>query len=189
MSAHHPPVAIAPVTEPELAQLRPQLTKLLRSTVDAGASLGFLPPLSDQLAAEYWAAVAADVAADRRILLCAFDAERVVGSAQLGFAPWPNARHRAEVQKLMVLPGYRRRGVGGALMRSIEAEARRAGRTLLVLDTRAGDAANHLYRKTGWTELGRIPGYVREPTGEHATVVYYRVLEAAGPVRTAGSGA
>jgi hypothetical protein len=31
--------------------------------------------------------------------------------------------------------------------------------TLLTLDTRAGDAAEALYRATGWHEAGRIPGY------------------------------
>lgn len=38
-------------------------------------------------------------------------------------------------------------------------EASRAGKTLLTLDTRAGDAAENLYRALGWYEAGRIPGY------------------------------
>ena len=40
-----------------------------------------------------------------------------------------------------------------------QAEALRLGRTLLTLDTRAGDAAEALYRSMGWHEAGRIPGY------------------------------
>jgi hypothetical protein len=44
-------------------------------------------------------------------------------------------------------------------MARAEIEASRAGKTLLTLDTRAGDAAENLYRALGWHEAGRIPGY------------------------------
>ena len=40
-----------------------------------------------------------------------------------------------------------------------ETEARRLGKILLTLDTRAGDAAENLYRAMGWHEAGRIPGF------------------------------
>jgi GNAT superfamily N-acetyltransferase len=63
------------------------------------------------------------------------------------------------VQKLLVHPVARRRGVARVLMARAQAEALRAGRTLLTLDTRAGDAAEALYRSMGWHEAGRIPGY------------------------------
>jgi len=49
--------------------------------------------------------------------------------------------------------------VARALMARLEQEASHAGRTLLTLDTRAGDAAERLYRALGWHEAGRIPGY------------------------------
>ena len=39
-------------------------------------------------------------------------------------------------------------------MARLEQEARSAGRTLLTLDTRAGDAAERLYRAMGWHEAG-----------------------------------
>ena len=83
----------------------------------------------------------------------------LVGTVMLEFASSPNQPHRAEVQKLLVHPDTRRRGVARALMARAEAEARRAGKTLLTLDTRAGDAAENLYRAMGWHEAGRIPGY------------------------------
>jgi len=82
-----------------------------------------------------------------------------VGTAMLEFASAPNQPHRAEVQKLLVHPDARRRGVARALMAQVEIEARRAGRSLLTLDTRAGDAAENLYRAMGWQEAGRIPGF------------------------------
>lgn len=176
MSSRPSAVTIRRAGGSELERLRPQLGRLLRETVQAGASLGFLPPLSDREAQDYWAGVRREAEDGRRIVLWAAAEGEVIGTVQLKLAEWPNARHRAEVQKLMVRPGYRRRGVGRALMAGLEEAARRAGRTLLLLDTREGDAANHLYRSAGWIELGRIPGYVREPGGEHATVIWYRTL-------------
>ena len=44
-------------------------------------------------------------------------------------------------------------------MTRLEIEAARVGKMLLTLDTRAGDAAENLYRSMGWHEAGRIPGY------------------------------
>ena len=45
----------------------------------------------------------------------------------------------------------RRTGLGTQLMHTIEDAARRAGCRLLTLDTKRGDAAEHLYRQLGWT--------------------------------------
>jgi len=77
----------------------------------------------------------------------------------LEFASSPNQPHRAEVQKLLVHPDARRSGVARRLMTRLEIEAARVGKMLLTLDTRAGDAAENLYRSMGWHEAGRIPGY------------------------------
>jgi ribosomal protein S18 acetylase RimI-like enzyme len=136
-----------------------RLADILCACVDAGASVSYLPPLAVDVARGYWKRMTADVAAGARILLAAWDAAELVGTVMLEFASSPNQPHRAEVQKLLVHPAARRRGVARALMDRLELEARRAGKTLLTLDTRAGDAAEALYRATGWHEAGRIPGY------------------------------
>ena len=54
-------------------------------------------------------------------------------------------------------------------MRQLEGFARSCGRSLLVLDTRQGDAAEFLYQKLGYTVGGVIPGYARSATGETLT--------------------
>jgi ribosomal protein S18 acetylase RimI-like enzyme len=59
---------------------------------------------------------------------------------------------------LLVHPSWRRKGIGRAMMMALENEARAAGKTLLVLDTREGDSSNDLYRALGYREAGRIPG-------------------------------
>src|SRR5207248_7422685 len=95
------------------------------------------------------------------ILVVAEQDGRIVGTAQLHLATRANARHRAEVAKVLVHPNCQRQGIGRALMREIETAARANGRTLLVLDTREGDAANDFYRSLGYVEAGRIPRYAR----------------------------
>jgi GNAT superfamily N-acetyltransferase len=136
-----------------------RLAEILCACVDAGASVSYLPPLAPGVARAFWKRAATDVAAGTRILLAAWDDAVMVGTVMLEFASSPNQPHRAEVQKLLVHPDGRRRGVARALMARAEAEARRAGKTLLTLDTRAGDAAENLYRAMSWHEAGRIPGY------------------------------
>jgi ribosomal protein S18 acetylase RimI-like enzyme len=136
-----------------------RLADILCACVDAGASVSYLPPLAPEVARAFWKRMTAEVARGTRILLAAWDDATLVGTVMLAFASSPNQPHRAEVQKLLVHPATRRRGLARTLMLRAEQEAQRAGRTLLTLDTRAGDAAENLYRSMGWHEAGRIPGY------------------------------
>jgi acetyltransferase len=155
----------------------PELSALLRDSVESGASIGFMLPLTEEVVAEYWGKVAADVAAGTRVLLAARLEGRLVGSGQLELATKQNALHRAEVQKVLVHTSLRRQGIGRALMAALDGEARRLGRTLLVLDTRAHDAAERLYVAAGYTFAGRIPDYARSPDGTmDATTLFYRKL-------------
>ncbi|MDW8397277.1 MAG: hypothetical protein RMK90_01815 [Acetobacteraceae bacterium] len=55
--------------------------------------------------------------------------------------------------------------------------ARAAGRRLLVLEAREGDAAEALLRAAGWTAAGRIADYALAPDGTpHAVVSHARSL-------------
>lgn len=148
-----------------------ELTDLLVAVVAEGASVGFLPPLARVDAERYWTGVLGP----RTILLVAERDGRIVGTAQLHLAPQANARHRAEVAKVLVHPKFRRQGIARTLMEWIEDAAREAGRTLLILDTRAGDVSNDLYRSLGYVEVGQIPRYARSADGDlAATVIYYK---------------
>jgi GNAT superfamily N-acetyltransferase len=101
-----------------------------------------------------------------------------VGSAQLGHDTPANQPHRADVNKLMVYPDFRRRGIARALMVEIEKIARSLGRTLLTLDTRTGDSAEPLYASMGYAVSGVIPGYCLDvaKTRLDSTTVMYKAL-------------
>jgi ribosomal protein S18 acetylase RimI-like enzyme len=164
---------ITDLTEAE----RSHLSSLLVAVVEGGASVGFLPPLTREEADAYWQSVLGPGI----ILLVAEQDGQIVGTAQLHLALRANARHRAEVARVLVHPDHQRQGIGRVLMTEIEAVARANGRTLLVLDTREGDAANAFYRSLGYQEAGRIPRYARSATGSlDTTVLYYKELEDEG---------
>lgn len=172
-----PSFTISKVHPDQEQSILPALIELLQDTVANGASIGFLPPLSTEEAHTYWTSVFQDVARHTCILLITQDEGQLIGSIQLGLATKPNALHRAEVQKLFVLQSQRRRGIGRALLQAIEQIAREEKRTLLVLDTRQGDAAEQLYHTTGYHEVGTIPAYARNTNGTlDATVFFYKIL-------------
>ena len=149
------------------------LALLLLDATAAGASVGFLDSTTLDEATDWWR----KALSDRTILLVTRDGEGITGTVQLRPAPMPNQRHRADVAKLLVHRRARRQGLGGLLMNEIERRARSAGFTLLVLDTKRGDAAESLYRRNGWSEVGFIPGYALNPDGSLCdTVVFYKNL-------------
>jgi len=162
--------------ERDLAALR----SLLRETVEAGASVGFVLPLGDDEVAAYWTGALAEVAAGERAVVVgrSGDDGAIVGAVHLALTTKPNGRHRAEVQKLMVRSGARRGGWGRRLMAAAEAEAARRGVRLLVLDTSEGPGgAVAFYEALGWTHVGGIPRYAVDPDGTPRTnAIFFKEL-------------
>ena len=170
-------VIIQSISNAEALLILPELISLLQDTVEGGSSVGFIPPLTDNTAEKYWTGVFADVAADRRVLLVARADGHVCGSVQLALVTKENGLHRADVEKMIVHARYRNRGIARSLLTALEAEARRAARTLLVLDTVQGSIADKLYRKLGYVPVGVIPNYALSAQGSlDSTVVFYKLL-------------
>lgn len=155
-----------------------ELADLLIDAVDSGASIGFMPPLGRVEALKYWTRVFAAQREGRRVLLAALDDGVIQGSVQLDLEMRANGNHRAEAMKLFVHSRARRRGMAKALMRELEATARRLGRSLLVMDTRKGGEAEKLCESLGYVRFGEVPGYARSASGQlHTTVFFYRKVE------------
>lgn len=169
-----------------MAQRRDAFHALLVDAVASGASVGFVDPLSQSEVATFWRDVATEVARGERYVIVAQRAGLLVGCVHLVPSAKPNQRHRADVQKLLVMRAERGRGVGTRLMADVERRALAIGRWLLTLDTRHDSDAERLYRRLGWTEVGTIPDYAADPdrTLAACTFFYKRLATAGGAAQS-----
>lgn len=163
----------------EILEYLNELGLILKNCVETGASVSFLAPFALEQGISYFRAVAEEVRAQRAILLAAFLDGKLSGTVQLRLSMPPNQPHRAEVAKLLVDPAARNRGLGRLLMMEVELVARRAGKTLLVLDTEAAGSAVRLYDALGYQRVGVIPNFALRPDGAMGdTLLYFKELSA-----------
>jgi len=83
-----------------------------------------------------------------------------------GFALARSTGVEAELLLLATHPSARRRGIAGALLRAVIAEARDRGVEEMHLEVRAGNDAVQLYRREGFDKVGERRNYYRGNTGQ-----------------------
>ncbi len=175
-------VRIRAIDPAEARRLLPGLAALLADAVAGGAGVNFMAGFTVGDAAAYWSRQIEGLASGDRVWIVAEAEGHVVGTVMCVFAPQPNQPFRADVAKMLVLSSHRGRGLGAALLAAIEAEALKAGKTLLILDTTAGSAADRLYRRCGWTPFGTAPGYAYAPDGKLDDATFFYKQLAPTPV-------
>ncbi len=157
--------------------LLPALAGLLTDAVADGASIGFMVGCDAAEASAFWQGRLAAAARGELVTLVALADGALAGTVGLALATPPNQQHRADVTKMIVGRAWQRQGLAAALLAAVEAEARRRGRTTLVLDTISGSAAARLYERCGWERIGEIRDYALMPDGTMApTTIYARYL-------------
>ena len=153
------------------------LADVLLDCVAGGASVGFMASLTQPAAEVFFEKALNGVDDGQRILLAAFIDSKLAGTIQIVTATPPNQPHRADLAKLLVHRSARSQGVATQLMECAEEASRQAGKTLLVLDTVTGSAAEKLYLRLGWTPVGVIPDYALFPNGEPCdTTIFWKRL-------------
>ena len=168
-------VNVRTLSASDVETLLPSLVDVLRDVVDNGGSLGFLAPLDDADARSYWRSLVPEIERGSRLLFAAFVGARLVGSVQLVPSPWKTSPHRAEVHKLFVATRLKGTGIGKALMAAVHDTAPEHGRSLLLLNTRLGNPAEHFYHAHGYRVAGVIPGYAFGSDGErYDSLAMYR---------------
>jgi GNAT superfamily N-acetyltransferase len=166
-------VEVRRVDGTEARELLDALAAVLEDCVAGGASVSYMAPFSRDQARDAFEGMVTEVERGRRMLLCAFAAADLVGTVQVITALPPNQPHRGEIAKLLVRRDARRRGIAQLLMEHAEAEARAAGKTLLLLDTVTGADGERLYARMGWTRVGVVPGFALFPDGRPCDTTYF----------------
>ena len=166
-------IEIRVLTAAEMEKLLPRFAEILCECVIGGASVHFLADINQEMAEDFWREALEKAQRNSIRVLGAFDDGVLSGTVTLVLDTPPNQQHRADVSKLLVSSQSRRRGIARALMSELEQVARRAKRTLLVLDTGSGSGAEFLYLELGWIKVGEIPRYSLEINGELLAASYF----------------
>jgi ADP-ribose pyrophosphatase YjhB (NUDIX family)/ribosomal protein S18 acetylase RimI-like enzyme len=163
--------------------LRHDVGRLIIGAVESGAALGWLEPPSSAELGDLLDDVRDGLATGR-----ASAAIEVIDGQVAGFGYWrrhprPTYAPHADLERLLVDPAHRRRGLGRALLRDLVRSATAAGVEVLTLDVRGGNlAALALYRREGFAEYGRLPDFVAVGPDRWDKVLLARRLDREPPV-------
>jgi ribosomal protein S18 acetylase RimI-like enzyme len=144
-----------------LARFPLQAHRILADLVGAGAALGWVEPPSRREVDGLLGRVDEAAPAGDGALRLAYLDRQLIGLGYWLRYDRPTHRPHADLEKLAVDASAHGRGVGRALAARLIADARQAGIEVLTLDARGDNApALQLYRSLGFTEYGRLPGFV-----------------------------
>jgi ribosomal-protein-alanine N-acetyltransferase len=88
----------------------------------------------------------------------------VDGDVVAGYVGSQAVMGEADMMNLAVLPDYRRQGIGELLVKRLVEELTSKAVSSLTLEVRASNAgAIELYKKLGFTQVGRRPNYYKNP--------------------------
>jgi ribosomal-protein-alanine N-acetyltransferase len=99
------------------------------------------------------------------------------GGRMVGYGVMMMAMDEAELLNITVLPEYRRRGLGGALLDHLCQVARGHGARRMLLEVRPSNGPGQaLYRRFSFAEIGRRRGYYPGAAGREDAIVMAREL-------------
>ena len=113
-----------------------------------------------------WAAYYAELqGANRDLMLVARPVESTIeGSPIAGYIVARETAGELHINNFAVRSGYRRRGIGRALLERVLEEARRRKANAAFLEVRSGNqAAQALYEKSGFRAIARRANYYSDP--------------------------
>lgn len=130
---------------------------------------------------DFWNLLGQEVIASTRTMVLHIIEDKVAGVVTLLMPASETGPFRSYVEKLMVSPDHRRKGIARILILKLEEIAREKERWLLVshkdfwisfcwvltdwqmLDTEIGSPAEHVYPRLGYTKVGIVPRYGISP--------------------------
>jgi GNAT superfamily N-acetyltransferase len=160
--------------DPELTdRLREETVALWTAVSNAGGAVGFIPPVTEDDVRPVAQAQFAGVAAGHDRLLVGRDGGgRLAAVAFFSDARFPLKAHWRTLQRVMVHPELQGRGHGAALLTEAERVARDWGLAGLCLTLRGGLGLEAFYERSGYKEVGRLPGALRVAPGDDRDEVF-----------------
>ena len=148
--------------DPELDDdLASRLLTIWTDVSNAGGSVGFVPPVTEDDVRPVAAQAFDRVRSGEHRILVGYRADEAVGFLFLEQRPGPLFKHFATVKRLQVHPAFQRRGIGNALLGAAEEAARGLGLEQLHLTVRGGTGTESFYEARGYELKARIPGLIR----------------------------
>ncbi|MEY9962905.1 GNAT superfamily N-acetyltransferase [Streptacidiphilus sp. MAP12-16] len=155
--------------DPELTpELRAELVDLWTDVSNAGGAVGFVPPVTAErvrpTADKQFAGV---TEGPDRLMVARDDADgRLVACLFFEDQRFVLMDHWQLLKRVMVHPGCQGKGYGAELLAEAERTAREWGLSGLKLTLRGGRSLETFYGRSGYKEVGRVPGAIRVAPGE-----------------------
>lgn len=156
---------------------------------DSGGAVGFLPGAPVERVAAALTAHEDQMASGHAVGGALRLPDRtVVAWAWWVATPNPLLAHGRWLYRVMVDPARQGRGLGLLLMAGMHRIAREDGVELLQLGVRSGSGASRFYARSGYVEVGRIPGAIRVAPGDDRDDVTMARRVDGRPLRPHGGG-
>ncbi|WP_019549490.1 GNAT family N-acetyltransferase [Streptomyces sulphureus] len=169
MSLTEAPAAGAFVLDPPVTEkLRDEVLRLWADVVNAGGSVGFVPPVTpEDVRPELLRYLRAMAEGRSRLLVGLDDEGHVCGTAFFFFNTHRLMRHWVWLYTVMVHPSAQGRGTGRRLLAAAEEAARGMdGIEGIRLTLRSGSGLERFYASCGYGEVGRVPGAIKVADGD-----------------------
>ncbi|GGC35590.1 ribosomal-protein-alanine acetyltransferase [Novosphingobium marinum] len=95
------------------------------------------------------------------------------GDEAIGFCITREGFGEEELLLLAVIPEYRGKGIGRAMLACLSGEARARGSRSIFLEMRRGNPAESLYTSFGFRPVGERPRYYRRSDGERIDAITF----------------
>ena len=157
-------MALSFTLDPELTpELRSEIVGLWTDVSNAGGAVGFVPPVTLEQVRPTADKQFAGLGDDGDRLLIGREADSGELAAVLFFEDqrMPLMAHWRLLKRVMVHPLRQGSGYGGQLLAEAERIAREWGLAGLRLTLRGGRGLEGFYGRSGYKEVGRIPGAIR----------------------------
>ncbi|MFD9127723.1 GNAT family N-acetyltransferase [Kitasatospora sp. NPDC059571] len=156
--------------DPDLTPgLRAEIVDLWTAVSNAGGAVGFVPPVTAERVrptAERQFAGLAPAGPDRLLVGRESGSGRLAAVVFFESQRFDLMEHWRMLKRVMVHPDLQGRGYGAELLAEAERAARAWGLAGLRLTLRGGHGLEKFYGRSGYTEVGRVPGAIRVGPGD-----------------------